>query len=122
MVRLVILVVDDDDSLRRSLERLLLAEGYEVQSFKTAEDFLASSLPNAACLVLDVYLPGMDGVELQYQLARTGPRLPVVAISAHGEDSTGRRALAAGATAFLTKPFRPSDLLDAIERATAKAS
>lgn len=118
----VFVVVDDDDSLRRSLERLLRAEGYDVETFRTAEDFLASGVQNPACLVLDVYLPGMDGVELQLHLAAAARELPVVMISAHGEELTRRRALDAGAAAFLTKPFNPSALLDAIDRATARFS
>ena len=117
-----VFVVDDDDSLRRSVERLLRTEGYEVESFKTAEAFLASEFPTPACLVLDMYLPGMDGDELQRHIAGTARELPVVAISAHGEEATRRRALDAGAAAFLAKPFNPAALLDAIERATAKPS
>ena len=122
MLHKSVFVVDDDDSLRRSLERLLRAVGYDVETFRTAEDYLASEFPTPACLVLDVYLPGMDGVELQRHLAGTVSELPVVAISARSEEATRRRALDAGATAFLTKPFKPSTLLEAIERAMARSS
>lgn len=113
-------VVDDDGSVRRSLARLLKAAGFDVETFATAEEFLASRLPEPACVIVDIHLPGMDGVELQRRIAETARALPVVAISGHGEASTRQRSLDAGAAAFLDKPFSDDGLMDAIEKAIAR--
>ena len=107
-------MVDDDDSVRRSLARLLRAAGFGVETFATAEDYVATASPDPACLIIDMHLPGMDGIELQRRLEG---RLPVVAISGYGEELMRQESLDAGAAAFLDKPFANSDLLEAIDRA-----
>jgi len=112
-----IVVIDDDASIRTALSRLLRASGFQVQTFESAEAFLATAGVAPACLVVDVHLPGMNGSELQERL---GGIFPVVAISGFGEDMTRKRALEAGAAAFLHKPFADAELIGAIERAVAK--
>jgi two-component system, LuxR family, response regulator FixJ len=113
----VVSVVDDDVSLRRSLRNLLSSVGFEVETFESAEAFLASdSRERAACLVLDLRMPGMGGLDLLSHLAATGSRLPVIVLTAHGDDDARRRSLDAGAVAFLIKPFQSAALLDAIQR------
>ncbi|HEY7542533.1 MAG TPA: response regulator [Methylomirabilota bacterium] len=113
----IISVVDDDVSLRRSLRNLLSSVGFEVETFESAEAFLASdSRERAACLVLDLRMPGMGGLDLLSHLAATGSRIPVIVLTAHGDDDARRRALDAGAVAFLIKPFQSAALLDAIQR------
>jgi FixJ family two-component response regulator len=113
----VVSVVDDDVSLRRSLRNLLNSVGFEVETFESAEAFLASdSRERAACLVLDLRMPGMGGLDLLSHLAATGSRLPVIVLTAHGDDDARRRSLDAGAVAFLIKPFQSAALLDAIQR------
>jgi FixJ family two-component response regulator len=113
----VVSVVDDDVSLRRSLRNLLSSVGFEVETFESAEAFLASdSRERAACLVLDLRMPGMGGLDLLSHLAATGSRIPVIVLTAHGDDDARRRSLDAGAVAFLIKPFQSAALLDAIQR------
>jgi FixJ family two-component response regulator len=113
----IISVVDDDASLRRSLRNLLSSVGFEVETFESAEAFLASdSRERAACLVLDLRMPGMGGLDLLSHLAATGSRIPVIVLTAHGDDDARRRSLDAGAVAFLIKPFQSAALLDAIQR------
>ena len=117
----LVLVVDDDLSVRRALSRLLRAEGYEVRAFATAAAFLAEPLPAPpACLVLDVRLPDMSGLELQRRLAVRAPRLPVVVISGHANAIVREQALAAKALAFLGKPFDDAALLGAVSDALAR--
>ncbi len=108
-------MVDDDDSVRRSLARLLRAAGFGVETFATAEAYLAAASPDPACLIIDMHLPGMDGIELQRRLRG---RLPVVAISGYGNELMRQKSLDARAVALLDKPFADSDLLDAIESVT----
>ena len=115
-------LVDDDASVRRSLSRLLRIAGYDVETFDSAEAFLASGRPLPACFVLDIHLPGIDGLELQRRLAASAAQVPVVAISGHGEENTRQRALDAGASAYLDKPFSEAALLDAIGQALASGS
>jgi len=113
----VVSVVDDDLSLRRSLRNLLSSVGFEVETFESAEAFLASDArERAACLVLDLRMPGMGGLDLLSHLAATGSRIPVIVLTAHGDDDARRRSLDAGAVAFLIKPFQSAALLDAIQR------
>jgi two-component system, LuxR family, response regulator FixJ len=113
----VVSVVDDDVSLRRSLRNLLSSVGFEVETFESAEAFLASdSRERAACLVLDLRMPGMGGLDLLSHLAATGSRIPVIVLTAHGDDDARQRSLDAGAVAFLIKPFQSTALLDAIQR------
>jgi len=111
-------VVDDDDALRNSLDDLLQSVGFRVQGFASAEAFLqAQHAPETACLLLDVRLPGMNGLELQRQLGVTHWRIPIIFITAYADDDMRTRALAAGAVAVLSKPCREEDLLNAIEAA-----
>jgi FixJ family two-component response regulator len=111
-------IVDDDDALRTSLDDLLQSVGFRVQAFASAEAFLqAPHVPEPACLLLDVRLPGMNGLELQRQLGVTHWRIPIIFITAYADDDMRARALAAGAVAVLSKPCREEDLLNAIEAA-----
>jgi len=111
-------VVDDDDALRNSLDDLLQSVGFRVQGFASAEVFLqAQHTPETACLLLDVRLPGMNGLELQRQLGVTHWRIPIIFITAYADDAMRAHALAAGAVAVLSKPCREEDLLNAIEAA-----
>ena len=112
-------VVDDDPSLRRSLRNLLSSVGYQVELFESAEAFLASGNSTRAggCLVLDLRMPGMSGMELLNRLTAMGSRIRVIILTAHGDDDTRRRALQAGAAAFLEKPFDSTALFDAITTA-----
>jgi two-component system response regulator FixJ len=117
----VVSVVDDDASLRRSLRNLLTSVGFQVEMFASAEEFLSSSQrENSGCLVLDLRLGGMSGLDLLSHLAATGSRIPVVILTAHGDDEARQRSLEAGAVAFLGKPFRADTLLDAVRRALGK--
>ena len=114
----VVSIVDDDASLRRSLRNLLTSVGFSVETFASAEDFLRSvERETTACLVLDLRMAGMSGLDLLRQLAATGSRIPVVILTAHGDDEARQRALEGGAVAFLGKPFRADALLDAVRRA-----
>jgi len=115
-----IVVVDDQAALREATENLLKSAGLKAVSFASAEDFLqAAALDGAGCLILDVRLPGMSGLELQQHLAANGIHVPIVFITAQ-EDSDGEmraRALRSGALAFLRKPFSDEDLLNAVRSA-----
>ena len=114
----LIFVVDDDRSVRESLRRLLTSRGLAVQVFPSAQAFLAAARPDGpACLVLDVRLPGLSGLDLQRELARSDAALPIVFLTGHGDIPMSVRAIKAGAIEFLTKPFREQDLLDAIRQA-----
>jgi len=115
MTRPVVFVVDDDESVRRALERLMRSVGFDVRVFASAEDFLNQGCLNiSGCLVLDVRMPQMDGLELQDRLIASGSQIPVVFITAHDDVSTRKRAMKAGAVAFIQKPFDDQVLLDAI--------
>jgi len=114
----LISIVDDDDSLRNSLNNLIRSVGFGVQGFSSAEAFLKSNhLYDTACLILDVRMPGMSGLELQHQLAVTHCRIPIILITSHEDDGARARALEAGAVEFLYKPFREEALLNAIHTA-----
>ena len=111
-------IVDDDDALRNSLDNLLRSVGFRVQGFASAEAFLqAQHAPETACLILDVRLPGMHGLELQRQLVAAHWGIPIIFVTAYADDDAHERALAAGAVAFLSKPCREEDLLHAIDAA-----
>jgi FixJ family two-component response regulator len=115
---LLISIVDDDDSLRGSLENLIRSAGFRAQGFSSAEAFLGSNkMQEAACLILDVRMPGMSGFDLQRQLAAVASHLPIIFVSAHADDDPQAQALAAGAVAFLYKPFYEEELLNAINAA-----
>ena len=111
-------VVDDDESIRDSTRLLLRSAGYSVATFESGELFLESgSLSETACLILDIRMPGMDGLELQRRLNLSDADVPVIFISAHHDAMNCKRATDAGASAFFQKPFRATDLLTAIETA-----
>jgi FixJ family two-component response regulator len=113
-----ITVVDDDESVRQGLANLISSVGYEAELYASAEAFLASSeADGAACLVLDLRMPGMGGLELQRRLAADSGGPPVIIITAHDDDEARAEALAAGAVAFLNKPFKEETLLEAISSA-----
>jgi FixJ family two-component response regulator len=116
--RSVVMIVDDDDSVRRAARRLIRSFGFAVDTFPSAENFLASGrLDETACLVLDVHMPGLSGLELQARLNAMGYHLPIVFITAFAEENARTQALKAGAYAYLVKPFEEDDLLDCINRA-----
>jgi FixJ family two-component response regulator len=114
----VVFVVDDDPSVRRSTERLLRLAGLKVQTYSSAREFLDGHRPEGpACLVLDVRMPGLSGIDLQRDLAHSGIHIPIIFITAHGDIPMTVRAMKAGAVEFLTKPFRGRSLLDAVRAA-----
>ena len=113
----VVFVVDDDPSVRRAIKRLVESVGLRVELFGSAQEFLRSERPDSPnCLVLDIRLPGMSGLDFQRELAATKIHIPVIFITAHGDIPMTVRAMKAGAVEFLTKPFRDQDLLDAIQQ------
>lgn len=119
--RPVVFVVDDDEDVRNAIEDLLASVGLDVQKFRSAQQFLQSAPIEApGCLVLDVRMPGMSGLDLQEELARSNITIPVVFITGHGDIPMSVRAMKAGAIEFLTKPFRDQDILDAIRRGIEK--
>jgi len=114
----LVFVVDDDAAMRNSLRRLITSVGFKVEVFPSARAFLSARRPDEpACLVLDVRLPGLSGLDLQRELAATDAELPIVFITGHGDIPMSVRAMKAGAVEFLTKPFREQELLDAIRHA-----
>ena len=113
-----VFVVDDDVSIRESLKNLFRSVGLNVNTFATAREFLASKRPDApGCLILDVRLPGLSGLDLQRQLGDANIQIPVIFITGHGDIPMSVQAMKAGAAEFLTKPFRDQDLLDAVRQA-----
>jgi FixJ family two-component response regulator len=113
-----VFVVDDDRSVREGLVDLINSVGLKVQGFGSAREFLQRQIPDTpACLVLDVRLPGLSGLDLQRQLVRSEHPIPVIFITGHGDIPMSVRAMKEGAVEFLTKPFRDQDLLDAIHQA-----
>jgi len=111
----VVFVVDDDASMRDAISRLLNAVGLAVQTFASARAFLNRTLPDVpGCLVLDVRLPGLSGLDVQREMVERGIHIPVVFITGHGDIPMSVQAMKAGAIEFLTKPFRDQDLLDAV--------
>jgi FixJ family two-component response regulator len=116
-------VVDDDFRVRESIQSLVESAGYTALVFPLAQAFLQSgALAEAACLITDVRMPGMDGLELQQNIIQDRPDLPVIFISAHPDENVRQRALKHGAIGFLQKPFSPVELLQTIEAALAKSS
>jgi FixJ family two-component response regulator len=114
----VVFVVDDDSSMREALRDLITSVGLVVEAFKSAREFLEHRRPDApACLVLDVRLPGLSGLDLQRELLRMEAPIPIVFITGHGDIPMSVRAIKEGAVEFLAKPFRDQDLLDAIQHA-----
>ncbi len=113
-----VFVVDDDAGMRASVQGLLKSAGLRSESFGTAEEFLRSKRPDEpSCLVLDVSLPGVNGLDFQRQLAEAGVQTPIVFITGHGDIPMTVKAMKSGAVEFLTKPFQDQDLLDAIHQA-----
>jgi FixJ family two-component response regulator len=113
-----IFIIDDDESVRRALRRLVRSVGWEAETFATAEDFLQwSGPPTPACLILDMHLPGLSGLELQERLHAEGRPVPVVFITAYADEQMREAALRVGAIAFLEKPFEEQSLLTAVDRA-----
>lgn len=111
-------IVDDDASLRRSVGHLVTSVGFRAETFASAEEFLSSvHREQTGCLVLDLRMGGMSGLDLLRHLAATGSAIPAVVLTAHGDDEARQRSLQAGAVAFLTKPFRGDALLDAVRMA-----
>ena len=114
-------IVDDDESLRRSVKNLLTSVGFRVETFASAEAFLQSAhRTDTRCVVLDLRMPGMSGLDLLVHLGAAGPPIPVVILTAHSDDEARRRTLQAGAVAFLGKPFHGEALLGAVRRALAQ--
>jgi len=111
-----VLVVEDDESVRRALSNLFQSVGMDVKLFGSASEMLQSKLPaTASCLVLDVRLPGLSGLDFQTELAKANINIPIIFMSGHGDIPMTVRAMKGGAVDFLTKPFRDQDLLDAIQ-------
>ena len=117
----VVFVVDDDPSVRRAIKRLVESVGLRVDVFGSATEFMNSSHPDiASCLVLDIRLPGMSGLDFQRELAEAKVHIPIIFITGYGDIPMSVRAMKAGAVEFLTKPFRDQDLLDAIQAGLEK--
>jgi len=117
----LVLVVDDDPSVRKGLTRLLALADYAVETYASAREFLAREpYPGPCCLVLDVRMPGLTGIQLQEILAATGRRMSIVFVSGHADVQTSVKAMKAGAVDLLTKPVDVQDLIDAIQRAVTK--
>lgn len=114
----LISIVDDDEALRSSLDDLLRSMGFRTQGFPSAEAFLSSSRArDTACLILDVRMPGMNGLDLQRRIVAARCRIPIIFITSHVDNVARARALEAGAVAFLYKPFREEELLNGIDAA-----
>jgi FixJ family two-component response regulator len=117
----IVFVVDDDPSIREAIESLVKLAGLRVETFGTAQEFLAHERPDLpGCVVLDVELPGLSGLDLQRELAAHGIKLPIIFITGYGDIPMSVRAMKAGASEFLTKPFHDQDLLDAIHQAVER--
>jgi FixJ family two-component response regulator len=116
----MIYIVDDDESVRNSLTRLMRSAGLPARAFATAEDLLgAPDVASAGCVIVDVHMPGMNGLELQHILARRTPPIPVIVMTAYEDPNVRGEALSAGAMAFLKKPFDDLALLRAVSEATS---
>ena len=114
----MVFVIDDDESIREALKSLIRSVGLSVETFASAHEFLQSSRPDVpSCLILDVRMPGLSGLDLQRDLAEANIHIPIIFITGHGDIPMSVRAMKAGAVEFLTKPFRDQDLLDAIQQA-----
>ena len=114
----MVFVIDDDESIREALHSLIRSVGLKVATFGSAHEFLQSERPDVpACLILDVRMPGLSGLDLQRELTEGNIHIPIIFITGHGDIPMSVRAMKAGAVEFLTKPFRDQDLLDAIHQA-----
>jgi FixJ family two-component response regulator len=113
-----VFIIDDDTRMRAATQRLLKSVGFHAETFATPHDFLRRKLPDGpSCLVLDVRLPGMSGLDVQRKLTEAGVHIPIIFITGHGDIPMTVKAMKSGAVEFLTKPFRDQDLLDAIQEA-----
>jgi FixJ family two-component response regulator len=118
-----VFIVDDDTRMRAATQRLLKTVGLHAESFGTPEDFLRHKRPNGpTCLVLDLRLPGMSGLEVQRKLTDMGVQIPIIFITGHADIPTTVKAMKSGAVEFLTKPFRDQDLIDAVQEALKRDS
>ena len=118
-----VFIIDDDRSMRQAIQDLVESVGLRAEAFATGQDFLRKQrTSDPSCLVLDVRLPQLSGLDFQRQLAETGVQIPIIFITAHGDIPMSVRALKSGAVEFLTKPFRDQDLLDAIQQALERDS
>ena len=114
----MVFVIDDDQSIREALKSLIRSVGLSVETFASAQEFLQSPRPDVpSCLILDVRMPGLSGLDLQRDLTEVNIHIPIIFITGHGDIPMSVRAMKAGAVEFLTKPFRDQDLLDAIQQA-----
>jgi FixJ family two-component response regulator len=114
----IVMIVDDDDSIRRAVRRLMKSFGIAVETFASAEEFLGSErLEKTSCLILDVHMPGMDGLQLQQRLVASNHAIPIIFITAFTDDRARVQALEAGAIGYLAKPFADDELLDCIHAA-----
>jgi FixJ family two-component response regulator len=114
----MVFVIDDDGLVRAAVQGLLKSAGLRSEAFETAEKFLRAKRPDGpSCLVLDVSLPGISGLDFQRELADSGVQIPIIFITGHGDIPTSVKAMKSGAVEFLTKPFQDTDLLDAIQQA-----
>src|SRR6266516_52305 len=114
----MVFVVDDDEAMREALGSLFRSVSFKVETFGSAADFLRSKLPNvASCLVLDVRLPGLSGLDFQDELAKANVHIPIIFMTGHGDIPMTVRAMKAGAVDYLSKPFRDQDMLDAVAKA-----
>ena len=117
-----VFIVDDDADVRESIQELLESVGLHSQSFGSAREFLAVERGNSpSCLILDVRLPGISGLELQYELKKGRISIPIIFLTAHADVPMSVKAMKSGAVEFLTKPFRPQDLLDAVQRSLTRS-
>lgn len=117
MMSPVVFIVDDDESVRRALARLIRSAGFEARVFASAEEFLDEGCQNIpGCLILDVRMPGTNGLELQERLIASGSEMPVVFITAHEDTEARERAMKTGAVAYIQKPFNDEVLLDAVNK------
>jgi len=118
-----VFIIDDDAAIRASIQGLLKSAGLQSEGFESAEEFLRTKLPDGpSCLILDVSLPGINGLEFQQQLRDAGLQVPIIFITGHGDIPMSVKAMKLGALEFLTKPFRDDTLLEAIRQALAKDS
>jgi FixJ family two-component response regulator len=118
----IVFIVDDDDRMRAATQRLLRTVGLHSEAFATPQEFLQHKLPDvASCLILDVRLPGMSGLDVQRRLIDIDVQIPIIFITSHGDIPMTVKAMKSGAVEFLTKPFRDQDLLDAIQEALKRA-
>ncbi len=120
MLPALIAIVDDDERMRASLDNLVRSAGFRARVFSSARSFLASPELDTACLILDVRMPEMGGLELQERLASSRPDVPIIFVTSHVDEEMRTRALDGGAVAFLYKPFRDDDLLEAVDCALSR--